>query len=262
MSSPEPDFDPFLDALRADFPSRGDERRLKQRLLAAGVGVTTGVVAPGAAAAGLAGVSSLPGVVLQKFGALSWVTKVGLAGVAAAVAAPAVYVASTPTPQAVEALSPNPHPRAAVRATSPRPVATVLAPERSEPSEDERVAPLSPARPAPAPPVVMPAARELVELPRRVAGASSASFPVDEDDGVRPPSSLAEETVLVERALYALRQGDRDGARRALAEHARRFPSGLLARERDRALERTNASLDAKSSASSPVNDSLEPARN
>jgi hypothetical protein len=71
--------------------------------------------------------------------------------------------------------------------------------------------------------------------------ASAAAFPSDDAAAAGPESTLREETVLVERALYALRLGDRDGARRALDEHARRFPDGLLAPERDRALSRVNA---------------------
>jgi hypothetical protein len=51
-------------------------------------------------------------------------------------------------------------------------------------------------------------------------------------------SSLGEETRLMERAMVALGEGDRELARRSLEEHARRFPGGLLQRERERALER------------------------
>ncbi|HET9959060.1 MAG TPA: hypothetical protein VFQ61_31430 [Polyangiaceae bacterium] len=48
-------------------------------------------------------------------------------------------------------------------------------------------------------------------------------------------SSLREETALVDTALIALRDGDRSKARLLLETHARRFPHGLLARERERA---------------------------
>jgi hypothetical protein len=38
--------------------------------------------------------------------------------------------------------------------------------------------------------------------------------------------------------MLALREAEREIAERALAEHARRFPNGLLKRERARALTR------------------------
>jgi hypothetical protein len=51
-------------------------------------------------------------------------------------------------------------------------------------------------------------------------------------------SSLGEETRLMEQAMVALGEGDRQQARRSLEEHARRFPGGLLQRERERGLAR------------------------
>jgi TolA-binding protein len=68
------------------------------------------------------------------------------------------------------------------------------------------------------------------------SGANAASAP--------PPnvyastSTLAEETGLMERAIAALHDGDLERARYWLNEHERRFPNGLLARERFRALAR------------------------
>jgi len=67
------------------------------------------------------------------------------------------------------------------------------------------------------------------EAPRPVAPATTA---------YASASTLAEETGLMERAIAALNEGDRERARHWLAEHARRFPNGLLARERYRALAR------------------------
>jgi hypothetical protein len=42
----------------------------------------------------------------------------------------------------------------------------------------------------------------------------------------------------MEQAMVALGEGDGELARRSLEEHARRFPSGLLQRERERAFAR------------------------
>lgn len=47
-------------------------------------------------------------------------------------------------------------------------------------------------------------------------------------------SRLLEEATLIERALVASRANDKTAAQRWLNEHARRFPSGVLARERER----------------------------
>ena len=57
-------------------------------------------------------------------------------------------------------------------------------------------------------------------------------------------SRLAEETLLIERALVAISDADLSRARLALDEHARRFPDGLLTRERERARVRVRE-LDA-----------------
>ena len=53
-------------------------------------------------------------------------------------------------------------------------------------------------------------------------------------------STLREETELMERALVALKRGDRATARHWLMQHAQRFPNGVLVRERERALARVN----------------------
>lgn len=60
-----------------------------------------------------------------------------------------------------------------------------------------------------------------------------------------PPSTLREETTLMDAAFTALGAGELDAASRHVREHARRFPNGLLRRERERAeralLERGRA---------------------
>lgn len=52
------------------------------------------------------------------------------------------------------------------------------------------------------------------------------------------PNWLAEEIRLIDRAFTALRVGDFARAERSLAEHQRRFPTGHLVQERDRAHEK------------------------
>ena len=50
MTSPEPEIDPLIDALRSDLPDSEHERRVRARLIAAGVIATGGIAAPGTAA--------------------------------------------------------------------------------------------------------------------------------------------------------------------------------------------------------------------
>jgi hypothetical protein len=61
----------------------------------------------------------------------------------------------------------------------------------------------------------------------------SVNFPPSDRAAAR--TTLREETALIDRALSALRTGDGAGAAGLLAEHRRRFPNGLLSRERERA---------------------------
>lgn len=69
--------------------------------------------------------------------------------------------------------------------------------------------------------------------------APQATEPVEASpQAVVRTSALEAETALIERALRAVRAGDRDGALGWLSEHQRRYPNGALAPERQRALER------------------------
>ncbi|MBX3231977.1 MAG: hypothetical protein KIT84_12425 [Labilithrix sp.] len=66
-----------------------------------------------------------------------------------------------------------------------------------------------------------------------VAAASSGASGVGASSGASASGSgLEEEVRLIREAQAALQRGDAAGARRSLDEHARRFPSGMLALER------------------------------
>lgn len=76
-----------------------------------------------------------------------------------------------------------------------------------------------------------------------VTSASVTSASVTDVTMRMPPSrsvtqvdhlQLREETLLIERALIALRSDDKAAAARWLGEHERRFPSGVLVKERQR----------------------------
>jgi hypothetical protein len=238
MTVPSNDFDALVSALRSDLPSASDERRVRTRLLAAGVGISATLVAPGATA-------SVASALVQKLGALSWVTKVGLAGIAVASAVPAAIEWSSREP-----LEPSTGAVPVAKLTAAPSAANLPAPTQPSTPPNAALAETRAVEPAaavartpvndqPSPASHQAPAADATKRPSRAA--SAAAFPLDDAAAAEPESTLREETVLVERALYALRLGDRDGARRALDEHARRFPDGLLAPERDRALSRVNA---------------------
>jgi hypothetical protein len=72
-----------------------------------------------------------------------------------------------------------------------------------------------------------------------VEGVGTARFATEQGASAPPPpapaSTLAEETALLDQTFAALRAGDAATASALVAEHARRFPQGLLWRERERA---------------------------
>jgi hypothetical protein len=89
----------------------------------------------------------------------------------------------------------------------------------------------------------------------KASAQSTAGFARDDEPAAPPragianePTTLREETALIDGALAALRSGDRARAATLLGEHQRRFPQGLLARERERAL-RTMDELKSQRSA-------------
>lgn len=73
-------------------------------------------------------------------------------------------------------------------------------------------------------------------LPRPAAAAATAPA------GLAHPRTLADERALLEKARTALAAGDADGALAAVSRHARLYPSGQLAEERDSLRVRAAAS--------------------
>jgi hypothetical protein len=220
----------LVEALRDDLPSPETSTRLRRRLLGAGLAIGHGAVAGGALAAG-----SAPGVVAKGV-ALSWGFKLGALAV---VAIPSVglLVESSSSPQ----LSPPP------------PAAVHTSPAR----EPHRAAPAPAAAPAPSPPqeaedLAGPETQRPATLLARPSGPELG--PGSAPDGRRPsqaefrgaeaaepsrlPSTLAEETPLLDGAFAALSARDAARATALIAEHERRFPQGLLQKERERAKAR------------------------
>lgn len=265
----EDDIEALTEALRLDLPSAGDEKRVRARLAAAGVlaGAAT-VAAPSAAVVAAAPRAGL----FAKLGALPATFKLGVSvAVVGAAAVPFLHdgaqapeAAASGAPASVlvtHAASRGTTPGAAPVARAHEPAGVTGAPSRpvalggsaapSLPVESVAASARAGAAAAIQQPRPNLAARGDVRPP--VGGEPVGSEPVGSEPSPARPSvgafpvvsakpldegTLREETALMERALGALRQGDLPAARRALDEHAARFPNGHLAPEREGARRR------------------------
>ncbi|MGC4095157.1 MAG: hypothetical protein QM756_46010 [Polyangiaceae bacterium] len=236
----DPSDDDLVDALRDDLPSNEHEARMRARLAAIGV-FGAGSVASTAASAGA----------LAQVAALSASTKLSVVAlVTLGVGATALTLQSAPAP----------------RSAASAPVGVLSAPALARrapiaPKAPRAVPAANSAVPAPvlaetprAPAVVVqraPAAVDnppVLSAPPRSAAPSEVAFAADEPVTAAPasptptpapvPSTLREETALIDAALLAMRAGERERARALLDQHQQRFPNGLLQRERERARAR------------------------
>jgi len=256
MNLPEDEDSVFEQALRGDLPSRAQQNRVRQRLLAAGMAAGTALGSANVAAATQA---SFGASALSKLSALSWPAKLGLTAlIAAPVAAlPVAY----PTVRGAEMVSQVQHSAASVRARS---ASKALSPAQLLPhaAAEPAQAALEPA-PAPEslPSFALPAPAPVAagNAGNRAPGAALAAAPLAADapasdvtsnseravaafdSAARGPSTLAAETQLLDRAFAALSAGDRSTAAALVAEHAKLFPNGLLRQERERARARLAA---------------------
>lgn len=156
-------------------------------------------------------------------------------------------------------VAPEPSERGALRVPEPPAAASLPAPAPPPPAAP--AGPEAPARPATAPerpPAIAPAppSSEPPEPARRPSGraaaggaAASARGPGDE---ASPGGGLAAEVALIDAARASLVAGDPRAAWATLEQHARAFPSGQLAEEREllrvralRALGRVEAAKEA-----------------
>ena len=260
MNLDDDDDSVFEQALRADLPTVSEQKRLRQRILAAGIAAGTALGSTNVAAAAQA---SFGASALSKLSALSWPAKLGLAAVVAApvAALPLVYEpvpgaalvsqvrssaanvrarASKAVLSRAQAL-PLEAPRTPLPEGAPEP-ATEPAPESAPELAQANVAARAPVLPM-TPTVSSPspvangngfAAQPAVAAFDSVSHAATAS----EAEQQRVASTLAAETQLLDRAFSALAAADRSTAAALVAEHARRFPNGLLRQERERARAR------------------------
>jgi len=175
-------------------PAPADRNRLRGAI-AAQIGVAATISAASAGAT-----STTAGATLVTSGAGALVKVLGVLG-ALVVVGSVSYVALAPRAEA---------PAAPVAQGAPQPPS---APAAEEPA----VASAVPA------PVEAPAAS--APSPRKAPSARPATEPAE--------GALTHETRLVSEARAALRAGNASGALQRLEEHARTFPAGVLAEERD-----------------------------
>ncbi len=192
----------LLDAERDIEPPPADARsrlfaRLAPIMIPGAIGAGAGAaVATGSSSAGSAVSGNAAGVVGTGLKAKLIIAAV--AGALGAIGGAATHAALTP---AREHITPAASARPSVRAVLPAPVTAEPAPEPSAVTNDAG------AEAAPS-----------ASAPSRAAGSG--------------PATLLNERLLLERASAALLRGDSTAALQALHEHARRFPHGELAEER------------------------------
>jgi hypothetical protein len=153
---------------------------------------------------------------------LSWVVAAAVGG--GAVAALLVDDDDAPVSVPVDVVAPSQPQPEPVATPDPQPAAVVV-PE----VEADAPAPVAeaPASAQPVNPTPRKASRGATAAAAKPAARSAS------DDGADDQSDLAEEVRLMRNARGALGSGDAQQALGLLREHARRFPRGVLAKERD-----------------------------
>jgi hypothetical protein len=218
-------------ALRRDLPSPDTEARVRRRLLAAGLALGNGVATTTAAAGSAASGTATTGLIAKVVG-LSWGVKLGFAAVVAIPTLglwldartehrpklrPTLVAPARPAVALPEQAQTLPNPARAVELAAPQP----------ERGARKTVGPAATAE-APLPP------NSDVASPVQ---PSQGDFGAPEPAATAPqvPSTLAEETRLLDGAFAALAAGDRSRAAQLIQAHQARYPRGLLQKERERA---------------------------
>ncbi len=212
--------DPYLVALREDWPSRRDEARVRRRLIGAGLGVSVVFLPKTVAASSSLFKTGLLSSLASRFMSLSLVSQFSVVTAATTVAitvpvwfaeessgapSPARHVQTGAAPTYIQ----RPAPPAAIQQAAPNSAtALTLVPTSIGMNTSGVVA------------------------KQTVTTASEAPKPA------RGSSSLAEETRLLDAALSAIRAGELTRAARLLDEHEVRFEPAKLGRERQSARKK------------------------
>jgi TolA-binding protein len=229
----------MVKALRSERMSAEERARLRARVLrtaAAGSMAAAATATTAKASGALSGAAASPAAAVgAASGPLAKAVSAGLLWKVGVVSA--LVVASVPVTQSMlvpreQASRSTEHAPRAQRAPAPT-VQRVREPTATAPVA-QRVAPA----PVSSPPRVITV--EAAPAP------PSPHVPLAKPKHVEASSSLNAESALIEQALEAVRDGDRERARRVLSQHASSYPQGLLAPER----ERVRARLEAESAVS------------
>jgi hypothetical protein len=222
----EPQLDSYLDALRRDLPSAADEARIRRQLMGAGLAASLTLTAK-AAAAGSATVAKfgLISSLSLRFANLPLLSQFGL------VVATTTAIATGPvvaTMRLHEAPSVAESAKVATRQANSDPGALNF-PKSAGPA----AAPVEPAT-GTKPLITAQGYTSTLVAPKVVAPLEAAA-PAQE---LAAASALAEETRLIDAALFAIRDGELSLATQLLDEHQAHFPQARLARERQRARKK------------------------
>ncbi len=222
----EPNLDSYLDALRGDLPSVADEARIKRHLIGAGIAVSM-TLATKAAAAGSVTVAKA-GLITNlalRFAHLPLLSQFGLVVATTTAVATGPIVAamrlheSTPVAKSVQIETKQAAPKP-TRLHAPQSAA--FGATREEPATA-------------APPLTTAQSNPSTLVTPKVTSRVEAVAPEQE---LAEASALAEETRLIDAALFALRRGELGMTTQLLDEHRTRFPQARLAREQQRARQK------------------------
>lgn len=199
-----PDLPPDVADLLRDVRAVPEAPAPARRRIAARLALTIGMVLPSATLAG------------ARLGGRAWLAKtLGMASLVALVGAVTGVVSHRAYERtSAHATHASPRPRTLPPPATPLPAALPVAPIET-PSE---TLPETPVAPSPASPAL--SAHAPAAMPDRSAA------PVDD-------RMFHEELGLLDRAMATLGRGDAAGAEAVLSQHARRFPRGRLAPERE-----------------------------
>jgi hypothetical protein len=226
------ELDPYLDALREDLPSPQDEARMRGKLAAAGLGLTVSLASKSAIAGSLA--ASKVGFVSAlsaRFATLPLLAQMGLVAATTATVATVPVVLSTGYRE--NATVQLTHPGIEPHRVRSSPVSGKIAPTRAassvalSPAEDSAIAPEGSSADA-----------KTITAVVRKKSVAEPQPPVE-------ASTLADETALIDAALFAIRERQFARASQLLANHSRQFPNGRLSLERQRAQEKLETAMSA-----------------
>jgi hypothetical protein len=270
MKSEPEDINELVEALRADLPTERDAARIRARLAGFGVALGTGLTASEGLAS-LAGAKAVTGAgtagLWSQFGALSLGAKLGVVAAVSVSAvtgplivakmesksAPALVVsAARTTPERTPSVTSKPAPASAVVPEAAATGTALIAPPPDALPEKAPVLPratttanelpavarvpvsrVEPTRARPLAEAAIPAGANAAPVEPATAPALAEAPPALTAPATA--TTLGEETGLIDAAFSALRAGDRGTAESFVREHERRFPNGMLRRERERA---------------------------